>query len=295
MGSLYKRRGSNHYMMAVVVSGKQRCKSTHTSNKRLAEKMAAAWQAEVFEGRFHLLRSKPPLFEDYAKEFLASVPHPNTRSRYETSIRSLLQKFNGIRIADISAALIEEYIQARLASGVRSATVNRDLAVLRRMLRLAERKRFITRSPFIEVEMLEERKQRRQPHILSYEDEQKLLATALPQIRAVVTIMLETEVRPITECLQLRWKDVDFENDFVQIRESKTHAGIRRMPLSPRCKIELLRWREHVGKEFSPYVFPNMSAPDRPLRDIRRGWAKALRDALEHRQKASPRLRKTLW
>src|SRR6476646_7450337 len=29
-------------------------------------------QTEVFEGRFHLLRSKTPFFEDYSKEFLAS-------------------------------------------------------------------------------------------------------------------------------------------------------------------------------------------------------------------------------
>ena len=36
--------------------------------------------------------------------------------------------------------------------------MNRDLAVLRRMLRIAERKRLITATPFREVEMLEERK-----------------------------------------------------------------------------------------------------------------------------------------
>ena len=91
--------------------------------------------------------------------------------------------------------------------------------------------------------------------------------------------MLETGARPISECLQLRWDDVDLVNDFIQIRESKTGAGIRKVPLSSRCKIELLRWREHVGVGFSRYVFPNMSTPDRPLKDIRRSWSKALKDA----------------
>ena len=34
-----------------------------------------------------------------------------------------------------------------------------------------------------------------------------------------------------------------------------------------------------MGPEFSSYVFPNMRTPDRPLKDVRRSWAKALRDA----------------
>ncbi|MGA2859935.1 MAG: hypothetical protein ABSE40_23955 [Candidatus Sulfotelmatobacter sp.] len=81
MGTLYKRAGSRNWMMAVTVAGRQRCKSTHTSNKRLAEKLLSRWENEVFEGRYSLPRSNPPIFEDYAKEFLTSVQHPNTRRR----------------------------------------------------------------------------------------------------------------------------------------------------------------------------------------------------------------------
>jgi len=46
-----------------------------------------------------------------------------------------------------------------------------------------------------------------------------------------------------------------------------------------RGRTELLRWREMLGPEFSPFVFPNMRAPARPRNDIRHGWAKALQDA----------------
>jgi len=31
--------------------------------------------------------------------------------------------------------------------------------------------------------------------------------------------------------------------------------------------------------EFSPHVFPSMRDPSRPLKDLRRSWAKALKDA----------------
>ena len=54
---------------------------------------------------------------------------------------------------------------------------------------------------------------------------------------------------------------------------------IRNIPLSARCKAELLRWREIVGLEFSPFVFPNFRTPGQPIRDIRKSWAKTLKAA----------------
>jgi integrase len=63
------------------------------------------------------------------------------------------------------------------------------------------------------------------------------------------------------------------------VRESKTRAGERTIPISDRCKTELLRWRELFGPEFSSYVFPNTHDPSKPLKDLRRSWANALEDA----------------
>ena len=138
--------------------------------------------------------------------------------------------FAGARLSDVSVDRVEEYKEARLAEGVRPATVNRDLAVLRKMLRLAERKRFITRSPFVEVELLEERRQRRGPHIVTFDEEDKILAVAPPHIRALAVLILETGMRSNREALAVKWVEIDFMNDSIQIRESKTPAGIRKHP-----------------------------------------------------------------
>ena len=74
MGTLYKRaKGSRNWMMAVTVNGKQICKSTHTSNKRLADQLLSRWETEVFERRFHLPKSAPPPFPEWADEFLAKL------------------------------------------------------------------------------------------------------------------------------------------------------------------------------------------------------------------------------
>ena len=40
-----------------------------------------------------------------------------------------------------------------------------------------------------------------------------------------------------------------------------------------------MRWRELLGSEFSPFAFPNFRDPGQPAKDIRKTWAKALKDA----------------
>jgi integrase len=186
-------------------------------------------------------------------------------------------------LSDISAARIDEFKEARLAEGVEPATINHDLRVLRRIMRLAERKRLISRDPFIEVDFLKQRHVRA-PHIVTFEEEEKILAVAPSFLRVLVVLILETGMRSHREALALLWDAINFANDSIRVRESKTRAGIRNVPLTARCKTELLRWREMLGPEFSPFVFPNMWAPARPRNDIRHAWEKALKDAgLVHR------------
>lgn len=183
-----------------------------------------------------------------------------------------------MRLSDVSPERIEEYKEARLAESVEPATINHDLRVLRRMMRLAERKRLISRNPFLEVDLLKQRTLRA-PHIVTFEEEEKILATAPPFLRVLVILILETGMRSHREALALKWDAINFANDSIQVRESKTRAGIRNVPLTARCKTELLRWREVLGSEFSSFVFPNMWAPAKPRNDIRHAWQKTLKDA----------------
>jgi integrase len=182
-------------------------------------------------------------------------------------------------LSDLNPEGIDEFKEARLANKARSATVNRDLAVLRRMLNIAKRKRLITFSPFREVEMLEERKERRQPHILTFKEEEQLLAVSPDIIRVLVVLILDTGLRSGREALSLKWKDVDFDGEAIVVEHSKTLAGIRRVPMSSRCKAELLNWRRRLGPEFSEYVFANPQRPATHLKDVRRAWPKALKAA----------------
>lgn len=61
-----------------------------------------------------------------------------------------------MKLSDITSDLIEDFKEKRLSEGVRTATINRDLALLHRMMKLAERKLLINESPFRDVDFLED-------------------------------------------------------------------------------------------------------------------------------------------
>jgi integrase len=280
-GTIY-RRGKN-WTIGYMVDGKQKIEATGTSNKRVAQKILNKRIGEIVEGRFQLPNSNPPRLKEFGQEFLISIRHQNTKKRYASSVANLSAHFGDIRLSDFNLVRIEEFKAARLLFKVRAATVNRDLAVLRRMLGIAERKRLIRFPPFREIEMLEERKERRQPHILTFDEEKGLLATAADHIRALAILILETGLRSGKEALALKWADVDFLNESIRVRQSKTIAGQRIVPISSRCNAELLRWQALFGPNFSEYVFPKPGHPETHLRDVRAAWTNALLAAgLEH-------------
>ncbi|HEY6388260.1 MAG TPA: site-specific integrase [Candidatus Acidoferrum sp.] len=127
--------------------------------------------------------------------------------------------------------------------------------------------------------MLEERKERRQPHILTFEEERKLLAVAPDHLRVLVILLLESGLRSGKEALALRWADIDFANEAIRINKSKTAAGIRTVPMSVRRKVVLQRWQNLLGPAFSEFVFANPQQPNTHFKDLRGAWAKALKDA----------------
>jgi integrase len=174
---------------------------------------------------------------------------------------------------------IENFKAHRLAQGVGPATVNRDLAVHRRILKIALRKRFITRNPFVDIEMLKERQFRRKAQILTFEEEERLLQVAEPYMRMLIILLTDTGLRIMKEALPLKWSDVDIKAATIEVKQSKTAAGERLIPLTSRCLAELHSWKARVGPEFSQWVFPNFRNPQNHLLDPRQSWINALATA----------------
>jgi integrase len=272
------RRGKN-WTITAIVDGHQVCRSSGTPNKRLAQKKEDVWRAQIAEGYSNLLKKSPPLNE-WAEKYLESVDHENTRRRYECSKVALVSFFGALRLDRISATHIERFKISRRNDGIRGATLNRDLRFLAQILKQAERERYLARSPFdLAKFFVNESRDRRKPYILSWEEQEKLLAVASPRLRVLVVVGVETGMRT-GEMLKLQWKDIDFLNDVLQVGRSKSNAGIRAVPISAQCKAELLRWRNLIGPEFSEWTFPRFTNRRHPLqRSGRKAWANALKKA----------------
>jgi integrase len=286
---LYRRKWRNcdgkfitnsHWWMSAMVDGRQICKPTGVINKRTAQQIYDAWRAEVSQDQFNLLKKAPKL-KEWAEKYLKTVDHLNTRKRYEASKENLISFFgDGARLDHISTTRIEQFKQKRRTDKVKAATINRDLRFLAQILKQAERERYLGRSPFnLTRFFLNESKDRRKPHILTCEEQEKLLAVTSPRLRVLTVLGVETGMRT-GEMLKLQWKDIDLLNDEIQVGRSKTLAGMRAVPISAHCRTELLRWRSLVGPGFSEWAFPSFANRRHPLqRGGRKAWAKALKTA----------------
>jgi integrase len=280
LGHLFLLQPSKFWWMDYTVDGEPQCESTRETNRRLAQQKLDIRHAEIAQGNFNLLKKQSPTLNDWSEKYLKSVQHDNTRRRYASSRANLVTFFGKeTRLVHVSPARIEEFKRDRREEGIKAATLNRDLRFLSQVLKQAEQERYIARNPFdVGKFFLNESRERRKPYILTWEEQERLLAAAPPRIRALTVLGVETGMRT-GEMLGLKWEDIDFLNDRLRVEKSKSLSGIRSLRLSGFCKSELLRWRNLIGPEYSELVFPGFSNHRHPLQGGRKAWASALRKA----------------
>src|SRR5579863_7344352 len=228
-----RRHTSKVWWMSFMVPGVgQHCESTGTTNKRLARKILDTKRAEIVEGRYvNLIKSQSPSLKDFCRQYIESRTDlsPNTRKRYECSERNLVKFFGNSLLSDLTETRIESYKQSQLGAGVQAAGVNRNLSLLRLVLKKARRERFIAQNPLNDSELfMNERNERLQAKPFTLEEEQKLLAVAVGYLRTLILLLADAGLRVGKEALALQWIDLNLEdkNPVVHVRASKTTAGI---------------------------------------------------------------------
>jgi len=216
------------------------------------------------------------------KDFLKSIVHDKTRSRYQSSVNNVLPYFGErVRLAEITPEAVFRFQQRRLEHGVSKATVNRDVATLSSALSRAKKLRLISHNPCVDVGRLNERRERRQAKPLSYDEENRVRQFAPPLLSMLITLLADTGVRVKKEALPLRWCDVsiDSESSWIRIVDSKSAAGIRCVWLTETCRQALRNWRKLLGPDYSPFVFPSPRNPKVNFVDYKTAWRTAAKKA----------------
>lgn len=191
----------------------------------------------------------------------------------ETHLRPF---FGEMPIAKVGTSTARQYTALRKEKGAANATVNRELALLRRAFNLGRMSTppKVARVPFIPS--LEENNVRK--GFFEHEDFLRLRAALPDELKPVLTFAYYTGCRK-GEILSLRWSQTDLLERIVRLEPGETKTREARVIPLARQLFESLKMQRLIhDQEFpeSPWVF---SRGGEPIRDLRTAWAKACRAA----------------
>jgi site-specific recombinase XerD len=137
-----------------------------------------------------------------------------------------------VEVKHITHLAIEAMIHRLKDRGCAGATVNRKLAALSKMLRLAETRGWISKVPTIHRQKESEHRIR----YLSVSEECQVLnwfyTTGNLDMHSLIEFLIDTGVR-LSEALEARWDA--FEGEWLALYDTK-NGGHRRVPMTPRAK-----------------------------------------------------------
>jgi len=292
---IYRRGKGGTYWFRFRFAGHFVHESTRTKSKTLARDVERQRRREL-EEKWNRVerRTLPPTFENAGDDwFEKAKPHlaERTEAIYEVALRCHLKPALGsLLICDIDASRIASYQARRKAEKASARTLNKELQVLRQILK--RHKLWAS----LQGDVKFEREHGDIGKALSREDEKNLLAAcgSNPLLNAVVTLALNTALRK-NEIRTLQWSKIDFEKRTVTVGRTKTQAGSGRViPLNQSAFDALARWAGRlVESNAEDYVFPACEAagierehPDmeridrsRPIKSWRSAWRAALKRA----------------
>lgn len=254
---LYKQPNGKTWSMRFVFEGRRIERSTGYTDKRKAFRTKLRNEGDGF-----LEKKDYPTFGQAIEQFLewsASRQKKNTTRRYLTASKALIRHFGNIRVNLITKPQIETFITKRRSqygtvagakpnSGkakrtkkiISNATVNRELACLKKMYSNLIADGVLTTNPVKLVKFLREDSE--PGRVLNRDEERLYLLAASQPLEDFATVLVETGVRPDELCkLPCRDVRVNVEKPYLIVKDGKTKAARRTVPLSRRAAGVLAR------------------------------------------------------
>jgi integrase len=291
--SVYKR--GDLWWYKFQFAGQVIRESSKSESKTVAKDAERARRRTLEEGFNQIKRrTLPPTLERAGSTWMeAEKPHlaKRTYEIYDVALRCHLKPALGtLLLCDIDATRIASYQARRKGENASARTLNKELQVLRQILK--RHKLWAN----LQGDVKFEREHNDIGKALSGEEEKKLLTACGSNalLNAVVTIALNTALRK-NEIRTLRWSQIDFEKRTVTVGKAKTEGGSGRLiPLNQPAFDALAKWGGRlVESNAEDYVFPACEAagierehpdleridPSRPIKSWRTAWRAALKRA----------------
>ena len=217
---IYKE--GDRFRILLYVNGRRYIETTPARTLKMAKQMRAIRLNEIKEGRYFARRKGyDKTFKELMDEFLKySKVTKRSYKRDELSASYLLPEFGNRRIAEIVPSIIDNYKAKRLKELTRkdeppsNATINRELALLRTVLRRAMDDGLIDRTP--KIKLLPENNKR--DRVLSLDEYERLLNASEPHIVPIIRLAYDTAMCE-KEILTLTWDRVDFDREIIILED----------------------------------------------------------------------------
>jgi integrase len=291
MGSLYRKhrrqpdgtsRTERVWWAKYYVNGRPVRESTGTDQVKRAERFLKAREGAVATGQRILPRADRVRYEAAAAALREHYRATGERDLEEAEWRfaHLDRFFMGRRLASLGPADATTYAATRQGQGAANATINRELAVLGRMLRLAYEHGTLLRLPILRK--LKEAAPREgffEP--AAYQAVRRRLAEDL---QVAVTVAYTYGWRMRSEVLALARRQVDLEAGTLRLEPGSTKNDDGRLVyLTPELKgllvahIERVKGLERRLGRILPMLFPHFTGrrAGTPRREFRKAWATA--------------------
>jgi len=138
-GCLYQRPDSPVWWLKYSRYGRAYRESSQTTDKRKAEKMLRNRLAEIRTGTFAGPQAERVRVQELAEDLIRDYRINARKSLEDVETRWTLHLrpfFEGMKAIDVTSELIARYVDSRQKESAKNATINRELAALKRMFRL---------------------------------------------------------------------------------------------------------------------------------------------------------------
>jgi integrase len=287
-GALYKREGSKIWWMRYRdKDGVRQREPTLTvdwdeAQRRLRERLQAR-DNNTLPG---LRRGQDLTFGEWSDFYLENFSRPPFRA-----LKHLKKMFESTKLAELTADDVEMYRRKRLKQRALAKTnagfvekpvlkatiVHQELRVLRCMLNVAVRKKFLFANPCVGVEFPARVDGLFRPHYVTWSEQQKIEFAAPEYLRNVIRIVTETGLRIYKELTPMKKDQLDLVNRTVWIPDSKTPNGVAEVPLTD-IAADAFRSQLAISGP-GPYLFPGDENASGHQKTFKTAWHATLRRA----------------
>lgn len=265
--ALYKR--GNIWWIKIIHFGKKIQRSTGTLDKVLAKQLHDKLKAELWKSAN--LDEKPERkWMEAVVRWIEESQHKRSLVDDKTHLRWVSPHLKNYSLHQISRTTIDTITKKKLKEGVKPATVNRMLEIIRAIFRKAERDwEWIDKSPAIRM-LKEDTKRIRW---LTNNEAERLLHELPAHLADMAAFSLATGLR-LSNVTGLQWSDVDLikRHALIHPDQSKTKKAIP-VPLN-QIAVEVIR--KQIGKH-PKFIFTY--GGKRVLQCNTKAWKKALKRA----------------